>query len=107
MAAVLRGGAASRPKPRGAAQSGSKSGKGRGSKSQGYTPAKLAAARRVGLPPQIAGMVAAAVAGVALVAALLSGHRLSHIATGFAAGLDRQAAVAGFKVKTLTVQGAT
>ena len=50
MAAVVRGGPTSRPKPRAKAQGASKP---RASKSPGYTPAKLGAAHKVGLPQAI------------------------------------------------------
>ena len=76
MAAVVRGGPTSRPKPR---ASGSAPSKPRGSKPRDYAPAKLAAARKVGLPPKVAGLVAAGVVGLGLVAALMSGHHLRDI----------------------------
>ena len=104
MAAVVRGGPTSRPKPRAKAQAAPKS---RASKSTGYAPAKLGAARKVGLPPRVAGIVAAAAVGVGLIAAVASGHHIQNIASGVGAGLDRQLAGLGFKVRTLTVQGAT
>ena len=104
MAAVVRGGPTSRPKPR---ASGSAASKPRGSKSRDYAPAKLAAARKVGLPPQVAGLVAASVVGLGLVAALMSGHHLRNIGAGVGMGVDRQLAGFGFKVKTLTVIGAS
>ena len=104
MAAVMRGGPTSRPKPRAKAQAAPKS---RASKSSGYAPAKLGAARKVGLPPRIAGLVAASVVGLGLVAALMSGHHLRNIGAGVGMGVDRQFAGIGFKVKTLTVVGAS
>ena len=104
MAAVVRGGPTSRPKPRAKAQGVSKS---RAPKSSGYAPAKLGAARKVGLPPKIAGLVAAVAVGIGLVAAIVSGHHIQNLVAGVGLGMDRQLADLGFKVKTLTVQGAT
>lgn len=104
MAAVVRGGPTSRPKPRAKGQAGPKP---RGSKSAGYVPAKLGAARKVGLPPRIAVLVASAAVGVGLIAAVASGHHLRNFAAGVGMGVDRQLAAAGFRVKTLTIQGAT
>jgi cell division protein FtsQ len=106
MAAVVRGGPTSRPKPRAKAQARNASPRTRSAKSPGYAPAKLAAAREVGLPPHIAGLVAAGVVCVALLAALLSGHHLRNVAVGVGVGLDRQFAAMGFRVRTLTIQGA-
>ncbi|MDR3513838.1 MAG: FtsQ-type POTRA domain-containing protein [Caulobacteraceae bacterium] len=107
MAVVVRGGPASRPKPRAKAPASAPASKSRSARTSGYAPAKLAAARKVGLPPHIAGLVAAGVVCLALVAALVSGHHLKNIASGVGMGLDRQFAVVGFRVKTLTIQGAS
>jgi cell division protein FtsQ len=107
MAAVVRGGPTSRPKPRAKAQARGSAPKSRATKASGYTPAKLAAARKVGLPPQIAGLVAAGVVCLALVAAIVSGHHVRDFAAGVGVGLDRQFAAMGFRVRTLTIQGAT
>jgi cell division protein FtsQ len=102
MAAVVRGGPASPSKPR-ASGSAAKS---RKPKSAGYAPAKLAAARKAGLPPHVAGLVAAGVVCIGLLIALLSGHHLRDLGAGVGASVDRRFAAMGFKVKTLTVQGA-
>jgi cell division protein FtsQ len=59
------------------------------------------------LPPRIAGLIAALVVGVGLIAALASGHRPQAIAASVGGGVDRQLAAMGLRVKTLTVQGAT
>jgi len=109
MAAVVRGGPTSRPKPRAKGQGASQLGasKPRASKASGYAPAKLGAARKVGLPPRVAGLVAAIAVGVGLVAAIASGHHIQNVAAGVGRGMDRQLGDLGFKVKTLTVQGAT
>jgi len=103
MAAAVRGGPASRPKPRAKAPAA----KPRAVKSREYAPGKLGAAAKVGLPPRIAIMVAALAVGVGLVAAVASGHRIQNVAAGVGVGFDRQLAGLGFRVKTLTVQGAT
>jgi cell division protein FtsQ len=55
----------------------------------------------------VAGLVAAGVVALGLVAALLSGHHLRNFGAGVGMGVDRQFARLGFKVRTLTVQGAT
>jgi cell division protein FtsQ len=107
MAAVVRGGPTSRPKPRAKAPARGSAPKSRITKASGYAPAKLAAARKVGLPPHVAGLVAAGVVCLALLAAVLSGHHLRNFAAGVGAGLDRQFAAMGFRVRTLTIQGAT
>src|ERR1700722_20090411 len=109
MAAAVRGGPASRPKPRAKAQGASRLGasKSGASKGPGYAPAKVGAARKVGLPPRIAGLVAVVAVGVGLVAAIASGHHIRNLAARVGMGIDRQLAAAGFRVKTLTVQGAT
>jgi cell division protein FtsQ len=52
-------------------------------------------------------MVAAGVVAIGLLVALFSGHHLKNIASGVGTGIERQFAGLGFKVKTLTVQGAT
>jgi len=104
MAAVVRGGPTSRPKPR---AKSAPAGRGGAQKPRGYAPGKLGAARRVGLPPRIAGLVAAGAVGVALLAAIVSGHHIQNFAAGVGAGVDRQLAVLGLRVKTLTVQGSS
>jgi cell division protein FtsQ len=106
MAAMARGGSASRPKPRAKVQA-SPAGRGAAPNPRPYAPAKLNAARRVGLSPGAAALIAAIAVGAVLVAAFLSGHDPRMIVSGVAAGLDRQLAAAGFRVRTLTVQGAT
>ncbi|HEX4181179.1 MAG TPA: cell division protein FtsQ/DivIB [Caulobacteraceae bacterium] len=103
MAALARGGPASPSKPRTSGQ-GAKS---RKPKSGGYTPAKLNAARKGGLPPHVAALIAAGVVCLGLLIALLSGNHLRGVGVGVGTGLDRQFAAVGFKVKTLTVQGAS
>ena len=117
MAAVVRGGPPSRPKPRAKAPSGPSSNRESGNKPSGrspapskqrsYTPAKLAAVHRSGLHPRIALGVAFAVVAIAVVAALASGRRPQMIATAVGSGVDRQLGALGLKVKTLTVSGAS
>lgn len=106
MAAVLRGGSRSPAKPRAKAQARSLK-RGGASQSTGYSPAKLAAARRAGLPPRVALAIAGGVVVVGLIAALAPGHRLQDASAAAGQGLDRRLAGLGLKVATLTVQGAT
>jgi cell division protein FtsQ len=106
MAAVARGGSASRPKPRAKVQA-SPAGRGAAPKPRPYAPAKLNAVRGVGLSPGVAALLAVIMVCAILVAAFLSGPDPRVIAAGVATSLDRQLAAAGFRVRTLTVQGAT
>ena len=112
MAAVVRGGPPSRPKPRAKAPAGPSSNASSGrapasSRSRSYTPGKLVAVQRSGLPPRIALGVAFAVLAIAMIAALASGHRPQMIASAVGAGFDRQLGAMGLRVKTLTVTGAS
>ena len=104
MAAAVRGGPTSRPKPR---AKGAAAGRGTARKSPDYEPAKLGAARKVGLSPRIAGLVAIGAVSVGLAAAAVSGHYVQNIVSGVGAGADRQLAAMGLRVRTLTVQGAS
>jgi cell division protein FtsQ len=52
-------------------------------------------------------VVAAGVVALALAVAVFTGHHIRGVAQGVATGIDRKAATLGFRVKTLTVQGAS
>ena len=105
MAALLRGGSRSSAKPR-AKPRAQRSQRAGAQKSSGYTPAKLAAARRSGLPPRVALAVAGAVVVLGLIAAVTPDHRLQRAFAATNMGLDRQLAGLGLKVGALTIQGA-
>jgi cell division protein FtsQ len=105
MAAVVRGGPPSRPKPRAKAPAAPAGRAPAASKQRGYSPGKLAAVQRSGLHPRIALAVALGVFLIAMIAALASGHRPQMIAGAVGAGLDRQLGSMGLRVRTLTVQG--
>jgi cell division protein FtsQ len=106
MAAVLRGGSPSRAKPR-AKPKAPQAKRGASAKSGEYHPAKLGAARRSGLPPQVALAVAGGVVLLGLVAAFAPDHRMQKIAATIGFGVERQLGGLGLKVANLTVQGAT
>ena len=117
MAVTVRGGAPSPPKPRSKAPGGApgrgaapaKSNGGSKSKppSKPYAPAKLGAVKGVGLPPQIALIVAGLAVAVALVGALVAEHRGRNLMAGADASLAGALGHIGLKVSSLTVQGAT
>ncbi|HUO21864.1 MAG TPA: cell division protein FtsQ/DivIB [Caulobacteraceae bacterium] len=108
MAAVMRGGTASRAKPRSKAppprvKSASRGAPARG---DGYHPAKLHAANRVGLNPRTALIVAGGVFALGLGAAIFTGSRsetAGHIA---GMGVANLMGGLGFKTKAVRVQGA-
>ena len=104
MAAAVRGGPTSRPKPRAKA---APVGRGAAGKPRGYAPGKLGAVRNFGLSPRVAGLVALAAVGIGLIGAIVSGHVVQNIAAGVGVGVDRQLAAMGLRVRTLTVQGAS
>ena len=107
MPAVLRGAAPSRAKPRAKAPASSKARKPAKAQERAYQPAKLGAARGVGLSPKHAMFAAAAVLGVVGLAALVTGHRAEHLATGVNHSLAQRMGGLGFRLKAVHVQGAT
>jgi len=68
-----------------------------------YAPAKLEAAQGLGLAPKAAVAVAALVVVVGGIAALATGGRAQALGSAF----DAQAAVAGFKLNAVHIQGAS
>jgi cell division protein FtsQ len=106
MAVVARGGSRSPAKPRTKAVAASSGRKGP-AKAGRYVPAKLAAARGVGLTPLSAVTIAAGVFVIALGATLFVDPRLHRLAANLSVGADHELASLGLTVKTLTVQGAT
>lgn len=103
--AVGRGGPRSPAKPR--AKTAVATGRKPAAKSARYVPAKLAAARRIGLTPLSAVTIAAGVFVIALGAALFVDPRLRRALQDLSARTDRELASLGLTVKTVTVQGAT
>ena len=107
MPAIVRGGprpsTRARPGPGGKAASRSRG----GPRQPAYAPAKIRAAQKVGLRPGWALGVAAAVAGLGLVAALSTGHRLAKVVGGFERGVETRLALLGFRLTAVQVQGAS
>jgi cell division protein FtsQ len=105
MAVAVRGAARSSAKPR--TQAPAKPSAPKRGKGAAYTPAKLAATRRMGLMPASALAIAALVVvagGMAIVATDARAHRfVEHIATRVDSTLIAQ----GLRVRTLTIQGAS
>jgi cell division protein FtsQ len=106
MAAVMRGGAGVQPKPRPKARGPRVQAKSRAPRAHDYRPAKLHAARHVGLNPRIGIGVAAAVFALGLGVALFSGGRSQTVGHFAGMTLARQFALLGFKTKAVRVQGA-
>jgi cell division protein FtsQ len=80
---------------------------GRSGKPKAYTPAKLAAPRRMGLAPASALAIAGLVVVIGGLAILASDARVRRFTDNFAAGVDRRLTAEGLQVQTLTIQGAS
>jgi cell division protein FtsQ len=106
MAAVMRGGAGIQPKPRPKAQGPRVKTAAKSPRPPAYQPAKLQAARHVGLNPRIAISIAAGVFTLGLGVALFSGHRSETVGHFAGMSVARQFALLGFKTKAVRVQGA-
>lgn len=107
MPAAVRGESPAAAKPRAKTPASSKT-RSR-SKKQGaaYSPAKLGAARGVGLSPVGALMAAGGVVAVALIVTLSTGDRSAKISASIASATGGQLAGLGFKLKAVHVQGAS
>jgi cell division protein FtsQ len=107
MAAVMRGGADSRDKPRSKAPTPRIKASSRGGpvRNDGYHPAKLHAASRVGLNPRAALIIAGCVFALGLAVAILTGSRSQTVGHFAGAGLANAMAGFGFKTKAVRVQG--
>jgi cell division protein FtsQ len=103
MAAAVRGGAPSRK----AAQAKPRVGRSRAKAAKPYAPAKLAAARSLGLMPLTALSLATLVGLGGIVAMLASDPRVERMRENIIAGVDNGFIGLGFKVSAVTVQGAT
>lgn len=87
--------ASSKSRPRARKQGGS------------YAPAKLGAARGLGLSPWHALLAAAGVVTIALTVTMATGHRSEKLGASMGAAIGGQAAGFGFKLKAVHVQGAS
>jgi cell division protein FtsQ len=107
MAAVVTGGRArSQAKPSVKTKAAA-SGRPRKPKSGGYVPAKLSAAKSLGLAPLSAVTLAGGIVLLALAGALYADQRVHRFAANVATEADHRFAAMGMRVATLTVQGAT
>ena len=106
MPAALRGGSRVSAKPRARKPAGSKS-RSQAKAPAGYAPAKLGAARGVGLSPQHALMGATGVLAFALIATLVTGDRPHKLSQSISSGVGGQFAHLGFRLKAVHVQGAS
>ena len=108
MAALKRGGSRQPAKPRPRAPAKSQAPRSRPSpRAAAYAPAKLRAAQGVGLRPGLAlGASALVLAGV-LVAAMLTGDRLSQASAGLGHMLAGQLTHVGFRLGAVHVEGAS
>jgi cell division protein FtsQ len=104
MAVLVRGAARSSAQPR--AQAAAKPVV-RRPKAPAYTPAKLAATRRMGLSPISALAIAALLAVVGGVAIVATDRHARHAVDAFAADVDNQLIAQGLVVNGLTIEGAT
>ena len=106
MPAVVRGGSPKPRRPR--AEAPASPNKARSAAPKGAQPAaKLRAAKGVGLSPAFALGVAGAALGLGLVVMLATGHRAERLVTAARQGVDSEFATAGFKLRTVHIQGAS
>lgn len=106
MPAVVRGGSPKPRRPR--AEAPASPNKARSAAPKGAQPAaKLHAAKGVGLSPAFALGVAGAALGLGLVVMLATGHRAERLVMAARHGVDSEFASAGFKLKTVHIQGAS
>jgi cell division protein FtsQ len=103
MAAAVRGGAPSRA----TVQARPKSSRPRAKAQRSYAPAKLAAARSLGLMPLTALSLAVVIGVVGIAAMLASDPRVERAREQTVAAVDRGFIDLGFKIGAVTVQGAT
>jgi cell division protein FtsQ len=103
MAVAVRGGAPSRK----VVQAGRKVSRSRAKAGKPYAPAKLAAARSLGLMPLTALSVATLIGMGGVVAMLASDPRVEHLRQSTVTGFDHGFIDLGFKVGSVAVQGAT
>lgn len=106
MPAGMRGGSPKARRPRAETPASPKKARS-ASRDTARPAAKLHAAQGVGLSPTVALGVAAAALGLGLVVMLATGHRAERLVMAARHGVDGQFASAGFKLKTLHVQGAS
>ena len=107
MPAALRGGPRGAGQPRAKAPSSSKTSSARRAPARPQAAAKLHAAKRVGLPPKIAMAAAAVMLVLGVGVSLATGHRGQRLAGTMGLGATNVLADAGFRLKTVHVQGAT
>jgi cell division protein FtsQ len=108
MAVMVRGATrnSSQPRPPVSAKPSAKP-SARRPKAAAYTPAKLAATRRVGLSPLTALSIAGLVAALGGLAVVASDTRARSAVEAFTAQVDRLLVAQGLVVRGLTIQGAT
>lgn len=107
MPAGVRGGSLAQAKSRPKATAKPRSARPRRARAVEYAPAKLRAAQTIGMSPKLAMGIAAVVVVAAIGVALATGNRWNNLKTGMTEGFGRQAAMAGFKLEAVHVQGAT
>ena len=105
MAAVMRGGAGAQSKPRPKTQAPRVKAPSRKPSAPAYRPAKLHAARHIGLNPRIAVCIAAGVFALGLGVALFTGSRTQTVGHFAGMTLARQFALLGFTTKAVRVEG--
>jgi len=106
MPAIVRGGpraSAQRPQPKPASRPRPRS----GDRARPYAPAKVGAARRMGLGPGWALGVSGGLVAIGLVAALVTGDRFQHLAAKTEHSAAVRLAGIGFKLDAVHVEGAT
>jgi cell division protein FtsQ len=107
MPAAVRGESRVSAKPRAKTPASSKSKPRAGKPGASYSPAKLGAARGVGLSPWHALLAAGGIVAVALTVTMATGHRAEKLGASVSAGVGAQLAGMGFKLKAVHVQGAS
>jgi cell division protein FtsQ len=103
----VRGGSLAQAKPRPKANAKPRSARPRRTKAVEYAPAKLRAAQAIGMSPAFASGVAAAVVIAAVGVALATGGRWDSLKTGMTQSFGHQAAMVGFKLAAVHVEGAS
>jgi cell division protein FtsQ len=105
MAVVVREAARSKAKPQ--TQASAKAGAAKPGKGSAYSPAKLAATRRVGLSPLSAVSIAALVAVLGGTAIVASDAHVRGYVQAVGAAVDQQLTAQGLRVRAVNIQGAT
>jgi len=109
MPAVVRGGSYYHAKPRPKAPKTSTASRPRQQSRARVAsgPAKIRAAQSIGLKPGAALAIASAIAAFSLIVAIVAGGRLPKVASAVGHGLGGELALAGFKISSVSVEGAS